>query len=175
MSPLKFKGIILAGGQSRRFGEDKALHSIQGRPMIQYALDCMSDLDPDPLVVINASQHYDDLNVKTAIDLLPNCGPLGGIYTASQLYPQDELLVLTCDMPGIGPKYLQQLKEAHEKGDQAITLYESNQDRFEPFPGVYYSSCEGRTSNRETCPAGISGANGNASRRQTAAENNGRS
>jgi molybdopterin-guanine dinucleotide biosynthesis protein A len=73
-------GVVLAGGQSRRFGRDKALALLDGRPLIDHALAALAGCDalavagrdwpgvtalPDrpepglgPLAGLNAALHY---------------------------------------------------------------------------------------------------------------------
>ena len=42
---MRLLGVVLAGGQSRRFGRDKALALLDGRPLIDHALAALVGCD----------------------------------------------------------------------------------------------------------------------------------
>lgn len=76
---------VLAGGQSRRMGRDKAFLSVGGRPLIERTLAILERRFPDVLVVANEVARYAHLGRRVAADLRPGAGALGGIYTAVAL------------------------------------------------------------------------------------------
>jgi molybdenum cofactor guanylyltransferase len=136
---VNVKGIVLAGGKSRRFGSDKALATLKGTPFIKKLVGLLQKNKLDPVVITNESNDYSFLNCPIERDLIPGKGPLGGLYTACQMFPVSSLLVLTCDMPMLTPPVLETLLKNHQS-DKRATMFCVGQDRFQPFPGMYESS-----------------------------------
>jgi molybdopterin-guanine dinucleotide biosynthesis protein A len=130
------KGIVLAGGQSKRFGENKALAKIDGKTLIGKSLSLLESLGLDTAVVTSAAQSYDFLSCSVLKDRFPDKGPLGGIYTALEEFPCT-LLVLTCDMPAMTNAVLKALVQVHQKEKKQATVFQRKGDFFQPFPGVY--------------------------------------
>lgn len=96
-------GIVLAGGQSRRMGRDKAFLTIDGVPLIERVLRALRGVFPRTIIVTNnrsAYALYDAVIVTDAID--KQC-PLTGIYSGL-LHSADEYnFVVACDMPFLNP------------------------------------------------------------------------
>jgi len=138
---MKMTGIILAGGRSRRFGEDKALATVDDTPLIKRSVDLLKSIDLEPVIITNESADYSFLKCRIERDLIPNKGPLGGLYTAIKLI-SGTLVVLTCDMPFLEGNALCKLKEEYRSGD-LVTLFQEG-ERLQPFPGIYDSSLSER-------------------------------
>ncbi len=49
---LRIGAIVLAAGAGRRFGGDKLLAALDGRPLLQHVLDTITLLDPEKTVVV---------------------------------------------------------------------------------------------------------------------------
>ena len=136
---MSLKGIVLAGGKSSRFGEDKALAKAQGMTLIEKSVLLLKEIDPEPLVITSATRDYSFLDCRVERDIIPEKGPLGGLYTASQVCGDSSLLVLTCDMPNVTTSALHTLAASHKK-NKGITLFRVGDDQWHPFPGVYEAS-----------------------------------
>lgn len=132
---MNLKGIVLAGGKSSRFGEDKALAKWRGRTLLEIAVTILDELRLNPAVIANPERNYSFLSCPVINDLIPEKGPLGGLYTACSFFPGMFLLVLTCDMPLLSETVLKQLMRSHRNSDQA-TVFSLNQT-LQPFPGIY--------------------------------------
>ena len=139
---MKFQGIVLGGGKSSRFGKDKALTLIEGIPMIQRAVNLLTELRLDPCVITNASRNYSFLEFRIEQDLISDRGPMGGLYTACCLFEHSSLVVLTCDMPALTSIAVKHLIECHQEKNRA-TIYVRNQTSRQPFPGIYEASLRG--------------------------------
>ncbi|MDI7275770.1 MAG: molybdenum cofactor guanylyltransferase [Anaerolineae bacterium] len=92
-------GIVLAGGQSRRLGIDKALVRVAGVPLIDRVLGRLGQLTEDIVVVGGDPQACARPRVRLVPDLWPGMGPLGGIYSGLQAVRFGRALVVGCDMP----------------------------------------------------------------------------
>ena len=76
-------GIVLAGGRSQRFGEDKSQVKLDGKILIDHILNEISDGFKEILIVSNNKikfKHSD--NISMIGDLKKDQGPLGGILSA---------------------------------------------------------------------------------------------
>lgn len=132
---MKLKGVVLAGGKSSRFGEDKALAVWDGKTLLERAVDLLSSLQLDPVVIANPGRDYSFLNCPVVNDLIPEKGPLGGLYTACTLFSERTLLVLTCDMPLLNQNILTRLINQHQYFCSATVI--NMNGKIQPFPGVY--------------------------------------
>ncbi|AEH24334.1 molybdenum cofactor guanylyltransferase MobA [Pyrococcus yayanosii] len=99
-------GAVLAGGRGRRFGGDKLLFRIGGKPLISYALQGLEmSRYIDEVVIIAApenAQRLRELGYRVVIDRLL-VGPIGGIYIALSL---GDAFVAAGDMPSIIPEFV---------------------------------------------------------------------
>jgi len=133
---MKLKGIVLAGGRSRRFGTDKALEKIDDTTFLEYSCQILNSVAQNVTIITNSETDYGFSGFPTVKDILPEKGPLGGLYTALALFPENDLLVLTCDMPGLDSITLEQLeKEADLKS--SVILFDLKREVLQPFPGIY--------------------------------------
>jgi molybdopterin-guanine dinucleotide biosynthesis protein A len=90
---------IQAGGQSSRMGEDKALKTFLGRPLIQRVIERMAPIADEIIVTTNRPEAYTFLDVRLISDLKPGRGALGGLYTAIASAAHPIIAVVACDMP----------------------------------------------------------------------------
>ncbi len=98
-------GLILAGGQSTRFGSDKAAALYQGRPLIDHVADALRP-HVDALAV--AGRDWPDLiRIEDAPE--PGLGPLGGLLGGLIYADQngfDAVLTSGCDTLGLMPAHI---------------------------------------------------------------------
>ncbi len=84
-------------------GEDKALKSFLGRPLIQRVMDRVSSIADEIIVTTNHPAEYEFLNLRLTPDLKPGRGALGGLYTAIESATFPLVAVVACDMPFASP------------------------------------------------------------------------
>lgn len=90
-------GYVLAGGESRRMGRDKALMELAGRPLIEHALGILSGAGLKARI---AGMRTDlDRFAPVIADLDPGRGPLGGICTALARCEAERAIFIPVDMP----------------------------------------------------------------------------
>ncbi len=76
-------GVVLAGGKSQRFGQDKSQVKLQGKILIDYILSEIIDEFKEILIVTNKSINFMQSNkISTIKDFKEGLGPLGGILSA---------------------------------------------------------------------------------------------
>jgi len=130
-------GCVLAGGQSRRFGSDKARAAIQGEALIQHVARQLPPQVGGPWVVAREADQYADLGLETIGDEAPDLGPTGGLVTALAAMPSgcQWALLLPCDMWGLKRDWLVRLLEARADGVRAVAHRDT---RWQPLPGLYH-------------------------------------
>jgi molybdopterin-guanine dinucleotide biosynthesis protein A len=100
---------VLAGGQSRRMGRDKALLEIGGRTMLERACALVREVAAESYIVGVPQLHHVE-GFTTIPDEAPGLGPLGGIVTALARSNREWNLVLACDMPYVTTEWLEYLE-----------------------------------------------------------------
>lgn len=91
-------GFILAGGKSRRMGSDKGLLNYNGRPMVQYSIDLLSEFC-SRIIISTSNPAYNVFGLETIPDILPDIGPMGGIYSCLKASKTSMNICLPCDIP----------------------------------------------------------------------------
>jgi molybdopterin-guanine dinucleotide biosynthesis protein A len=97
---------ILAGGLSERMGADKLRLRLGRRTTLGHVRALAKSLDL-PTRVIHK-------------DLVPRCGPIGGIYTALKKARKPAVLILSGDMPFVSRELVERLIDAARVRDQAV-------------------------------------------------------
>lgn len=95
-------GVVLAGGESRRFGSEKALFPLGGRTMAAWALKALEPWTSGQVVITNDGKVAEALGVPGRPDRIPGLGPLGGLHTALTWAREEGrggVLLLACDLP----------------------------------------------------------------------------
>ena len=114
--------VLLRGGKSWRMGRDKALLYWKESTFLETIAAQLEFLDEKYLSVSAAGSdsNPDSLSEEwhRLPDLIPDCGPLGGIYTALQTCEADWALVVSCDIPAIERRlFAMMLKERADNVD----------------------------------------------------------
>lgn len=108
------RGYVLAGGGSTRFGRDKALAKLDGKPMVSRMRELLANVTGG-VNVVAAPGKYTDLDVSALKDRWPGEGPLGGIITALMATAEsggaEWNLIVGCDMPFLTREWLSYLVE----------------------------------------------------------------
>jgi len=136
---MTVRGLVLAGGKSTRFGTDKAMASYEGTSLLERAVALLEKMSLRPVVVTREGADHSFLKSPVLKDKLPEKGPLGGLYTALSLMDGTDFLVLTCDMPLLGPPLLSVLLSAYHEY-RLTTVFRTGDGALQPFPGIYTAS-----------------------------------
>jgi molybdenum cofactor guanylyltransferase len=131
--------VILAGGQSRRMGFNKALIEVNGRPIISLLIDQVSQVTNRILISSNDSSSYRFLNFPVVPDHFAGCGPLAGLHAAMHCNDCSLFIVLACDLPNLQAPLLKSLVSLAEGFDAAIPR--TKDGRAHPLCAVYQRTC----------------------------------
>jgi len=139
MNPsLDITGVLLAGGQSSRFGSNKALALWRGKSLIQHVSDTLAAVFNDCLLVTNTPEQFKFLNMETISDRYQNMGPLAGIHAALCHSANPWIFVVGCDMPLVTPDVISFLCGfANQECEAVIPCLETGA---EPLCGLYHKS-----------------------------------
>ena len=130
---------ILAGGQSRRMGQDKAFLPVGGRPVIERVIARVSPLTDDLFINATDSGKYLSLGLPVRPDVYPDKAALGGIYSAIHYARYPQVLVVACDMPFLNPALLLYLAGLAPTADVVVPVI--NPPQPETMHAVYSKSC----------------------------------
>lgn len=128
--------VIQAGGQSRRMGQDKALLTFMGEPLIRRVLDRLRLLADEILVTTNQPDDYQFLGVPLFADRLPDRGALGGLYTALDAASHPLVAVVACDMPFVNTTLLTAERAILQTTASDAVIPDTGRG-LEPFHAVY--------------------------------------
>ncbi|MCP4440402.1 MAG: NTP transferase domain-containing protein [Aureispira sp.] len=130
-------GVILAGGQSRRMGTNKALMNYNGKPFIEHILEALKPV-VSQIIIIGKQTDYGYLGLAVHPDIIEDAGPVGGIYTVLSHSNTPYNLVLSCDIPSIQTEVLSFLVQ--NSSTQAINTL-SLKGRAQPITAIYHKKC----------------------------------
>ena len=130
-------GAILAGGMSRRLGQDKATLRLAGKPLARCVADRLAPLVADLWLVTNTPVAHLDLGLPILSDLVPDQGPLGGLCTVLLYSRTPWVLAASVDNPFLSEALLTTLAGRAGKTKRAAVVYSSDRG-LEPFPGLYH-------------------------------------
>ena len=132
---MTISAVLLAGGKSRRMGEDKATVLFQDMPLWEIQLDLLRKLQPDELFISAQSDPpWRPADVQFVADEQPSRGPLSGIAATLSQITAEHLFALAIDMPFMTENYLRGLCQRIERNRGVVPVIE---DRFEPLAAIY--------------------------------------
>lgn len=131
--------LVLAGGESRRMGRDKALLKRGGQTQLAYVYSLVDSFAERAFVSSRESQRGDPERSRfpQIVDRYAGIGPVAGILTAMEDYPDADWLVVACDLPNVDSTALEFLL-ANRSATQPFTAFTSSYDGLpEPLCAVY--------------------------------------
>jgi len=120
MRKLEITGVVLAGGESRRMGKNKALLEIEGRSLIERSLDVLNKVCREVLISSKDSEIYDGLGCPVILDRIKDKGPLGGLYSVLPAAKYDYVFIAACDMPFLNEEVIRFLYREIENYDAVV-------------------------------------------------------
>ena len=102
---LKSSAIILAGGFSKRFGRDKGLVKLKGKPFIMYLLEKVAKVVDEKVIVVGSEAQKNAFSplfehvADVIVDKYDGHGPLIGALTGFETVQSEYSLLLPCDTP----------------------------------------------------------------------------
>jgi molybdopterin-guanine dinucleotide biosynthesis protein A len=146
---------ILAGGRATRFGGcDKSTLVVDGRSILDRQLAELSSFTDDVMIVGGDDRSRAEpkacravaakpgrrkaSGVRTIRDIVPGCGPLGGLHAALTAAREDAVFVVACDMPYVTAAFAEYLLSL--AGDVDVVVPWTDR-RYHPLCAVYARAC----------------------------------
>jgi len=132
----RLTGAILAGGFSRRLGQDKAALPLGGKPLALRVHEALAPLVSTSWLITNQPLAHLALGLPLVTDLRPFQGPAGGLLTALFYARTPWVLAAAVDNPFLVPALLAELVARAGRTTRPAVICRSPRG-LEPFPGVY--------------------------------------
>ena len=131
-------GIILAGGKSRRMGQDKRFLQVGEISLFDRTLAVLRSIVQDVLVVVAQDSAPFHADVPVIKDLVPDCGSLGGLYTGVEQASAPSVFVVACDMPFLNPHVAQYVINLRNDADVVMARLDKG---LQPMHACYSRRC----------------------------------
>ncbi len=135
---LPFSAAILAGGQSRRMGQNKSMLEIEGIPIVKRIANILDELFVKVFLVANEKTGYERLGLAVTADIYPGNDSLGGLHTAVARSETSHVFVVGCDMPLLRPRLIVGLASMADDWDVIVPLRNNYP---EPLCALYAKRC----------------------------------
>ena len=121
-------------------GRDKALLAYRETTLVEHVARAVRTA-AGSVTLIGDPGRYGALGHPVFADKVPNCGPLGGIFTALSVALTDWNLVVACDMPGISESALRGLIDPEAGPGRYSVMAVGPGGEPEPLCAVYHRQC----------------------------------
>ena len=138
MAASGMTGIILAGGQSRRMGQPKALMPWGRGSLIDAVIAALGPIVDELLIVAKDHGPFVDRGVRVVTDLMAEGHPWVGLYTGLRSATYDVSFVCACDMPWLNPALIRYLRDVRDDFEAVVP---QGPKGLEPFHAVYTRRC----------------------------------
>ncbi len=156
--PSGLYGLVLAGGQSKRMGRDKANLSYHGRPQLLVTFDLIDTFCETTFVSVARDQTQDPLRSRLPqiVDSVTLSGPGAGMVSAHQKQPNNGWLVMACDLPWATSATLEKLINSRRIDADATAFVSSHDGLPEPLCAIWEPSglkkLESQIRSGRSCP-----------------------
>ena len=131
-------GIILSGGKSTRMKTDKAFLKLGPKAMIEELISRVEKKFSKLMIIAETREKYMKFGIEATEDVIPDKGPLGGIYTALVKSESFYNFIFSCDAPFVNPDLIDYMISKAKDFDIIIPRWK---DKFEPLHAIYSKNC----------------------------------
>lgn len=137
--------IILAGGLSSRFGQDKCMKELCGKPLITHVLHRIVNLGNELIIVVGSETQRNRLphevlaKTTAVVDKYSAHSPLVGALTGFENAQSDLALLLPCDAAFVSPAIASLLLELCADRNAVIPRWPDG--KIEPLQAAYNTKC----------------------------------
>ena len=136
---VKTIAVIMAGGQSKRMGRDKAQLSFGGKPLLSYQIERWKNTFDDLVISVGCRKRFPWVSCKMIEDHRKEMGPLAGLEAVMLETPADRYFITAVDMPFSDPNLAIMMNKNCIDADVGIIRRASG--KLEPMFAVYDRKC----------------------------------
>ncbi|HET7579797.1 MAG TPA: molybdenum cofactor guanylyltransferase [Bacillales bacterium] len=139
---MKTAGVVLAGGESRRFGQPKAFALHNGKFFYERALAVLKTHIGETVIVARAGEESKFEGCRVIVDdpLFRGMGPLAGLHSAMKNISSDWYCVMACDMPLMTEETIERLVKTASALDRFDAVVPVIERRTQPLAAMYHHS-----------------------------------
>lgn len=133
-------GIVLAGGASRRLGQDKPLLQFGDRTLLEIVVSRIETVCEEVIVAAGGrgAEQWPGLNARFVLDDPPGRGPLAGLQAGLRASSFDSALLVAADMPFLNTELLAFMKGCPRNYE---ALAPNVRGRLQPLHAIYARGC----------------------------------
>jgi len=128
--------IVMAGGDSRRMGTDKANVTLGDKTLLQTVTATMQQLFPQ--VIVSVRQPRVGIDLPQVCDEQPDGGPLAGLVASLGQITTPWAFMVACDMPFVVPKMVELLAGYRLQHQAVVPVVHGHP---QPLAAFYAASC----------------------------------
>lgn len=151
----KVGAVLLAAGNSTRFGANKLLYSIEGKPMVQRCMEQVIKVPFEKRVIVTQYQEVEKIADFLGISSVRNQEPELGIAQSialgiHALEEMDAWMFLVCDQPRLKSETISKLLETYQQSEKGIAALSFEGEAGNPviFSEKYKKELESLTGDR---------------------------
>lgn len=130
-------GLVLTGGFSKRMGQEKALLNFHKKPQFAYLFELLKPFCEKVFLSCRTEQSAQfGEQFPKIFDIHDGIGPMNGLLSFFEKYPEKACLLVACDMPFINKKAIQFLIKKRHSGKIA-TAFKSQKGFPEPLLTIW--------------------------------------
>jgi len=134
--------VVMAGGRSKRMGQDKGLIQYKNKAHRYYMADMLKNIFDEVVISVPFDFVVPENNNYTYVkDVVTDLGPLGGLYSVFEAYPDKSILIIATDMPEVEVGHIVNLLENRDKSSVA-TCYKNIEGFVEPLFAIWENSAK---------------------------------
>lgn len=115
-------------------GKEKGLVELAGKPLIEHAVEILEPI-AGKIMISSNTLSFDYLGFPVITDIVPDSGPMGGIYSCLKKSNTDVNLILSCDTPFVTGAFLDEILDLSPDYQLVAPWYEK--EYFEPLCAYY--------------------------------------
>jgi len=134
--------IVLAGGLSARFGQDKCLKKLTGKPLVLHVLDRVEGVAEEKIIVVGSNDQRNELSgvlrqrAEVVVDKQGDHSPLIGALTGFETAKAEHALLLPCDAAFVSADIVSLLLDLCQGRSAVIPRWPDG--KIEPLQAAYH-------------------------------------
>lgn len=125
---------LIAGGKSIRFGSHKPNALYKGKSLMDYAVQKTMRISEDAFIVGDVQRDFNKHPLPIFQDIIDDCGPISGIYTALHFSSKKYVAVIPVDMPLLSISIYRYLYTALAEDNPVVAVSEKG---IEPLVSIW--------------------------------------